>query len=146
LAYLRLSEDCEIYFFAHVGGGFECCGCQLMPLGPESIVRLANEEEAVGHLAKHEAAGHKGFSWEVVEEILGYRERRPDPVLDEMVTMARADGGKVMTADADVPVDVRMDVDLAAFAKRLADAPDNVHVREQIAKEFIEFLKGARRQ
>lgn len=29
MSYVRFSDDSDIYMFAHVGGGFECCSCRL---------------------------------------------------------------------------------------------------------------------
>ena len=32
MSYARFSKDSDIYVYAHVGGGFECCACRIGPL------------------------------------------------------------------------------------------------------------------
>lgn len=130
MAYLRASDTCDVYFFAHVEGGYECCGCLL---NRHKCVRCIGDfahsaaEEAVLHLQAHIKAGHRGIGSDVIDQIFGYQERTPDLVLQEMMDKVRVQGGKIFTYDADVPADLRVsDEDVAKLEPSQAVYPESM--------------------
>lgn len=140
MAYLRVSDTCDVYFFAHVDGGFECCGCILYGndcVRCEGDFAHSSMEDAVLHLQEHVTAGHRGIGSDVFDQIFGYQERTPDLVLAELIDKARAQGGKVCTYDADVPAEVRANPD--AFDLMEAIRQGGVFP-ENMIKEVLKLL------
>jgi hypothetical protein len=56
MSYCRFGEDgSDVYIFASVRGGIECCGCWVN--SGESI-NVATQEEMLHHINLHRRAGH----------------------------------------------------------------------------------------
>lgn len=77
------SADCpdcpgsDVYLYASVYGGFDCCGCKL---GTPPALETA--DEVVAHLDAHRAAGHHVPAWDfraMVEEELAEQAAEPAP-------------------------------------------------------------------
>jgi hypothetical protein len=55
MAWLRPSDECDVYVFENFGGWIECCRCHLTQPDP----MLDTVEEMLAHLEEHRKAGHK---------------------------------------------------------------------------------------
>lgn len=56
MSYCRFSNS-DVYMFASVNGGIECCACALQKKDITSV-NFNTEEEAINHLYEHKKAGH----------------------------------------------------------------------------------------
>jgi hypothetical protein len=125
MAYLRLTDSCKVYFFDRVGGGWECCGCLLMPPDHKDIsVQLNTLDEVYPHLAKHVVRGHITLheADRVGLELRGEVIRRTDVVINEMVRQAQIQGDgatRIVSDDADVPAEMRWTT--KEFAERMLE-------------------------
>lgn len=142
MAYLRISDDCDVYFIASTEGGFECVGCKLDTYNSVFIQGTANvsvQERAVQHLQDHQDAGHKGIDNYTLDEVMGYLPRRHDLVLQELIDTAQANDGKIMTRDADCPPEIRGEIDLALVAEKFLTG--EVAVTEPMKQELAKALR-----
>ena len=57
MSYARFSRDSDVYVFAHVEGGYECCACGLA--GTWGSIRCQTIKEMLDHLEEHKKAGDK---------------------------------------------------------------------------------------
>lgn len=63
MSYVRFGKDSDIYLYASIYGGVDCCGCALGE--NRSGVNLTTSAELTQHLAVHEKAGHScgHYTW-----------------------------------------------------------------------------------
>jgi len=54
MSYCRWSDESDVYLYAHVAGGWECCGCFL-----EEQTTMTTLQDVLDHLQAHRDAGHK---------------------------------------------------------------------------------------
>lgn len=123
MAYLRAREDCGVYFYWSVNDVWECCGCSLLPKDKTQItVAFSDISDAILHLRIH--AANKDVTFEEAEKVIaqmhGIEPREPDLVIQDLVSTARAGGGKIASDDSDVPADIRITADelLAQLAEQ----------------------------
>lgn len=55
MSYVRFSANSDVYIYASIMGGVECCGCR----SSMQSVNLRTRTELVAHLEYHERAGHR---------------------------------------------------------------------------------------
>ena len=57
MSYCRSGKDSDVYMFASIRGGWECCGCHLEKDLP--IIHFKTRREALDHLYFHRQRGQK---------------------------------------------------------------------------------------
>jgi len=108
MAYARFAPECDLYVLEHCEGGYVCVECVLLPGEPHLAPK-----KMLDHIGEHYGAGHKvPMKLLSVFGILsdGLPVPHVDPVLTEMIAMARRDKAKIASWDADVPDDLRLDM------------------------------------
>ena len=79
MSYCRWSDDSDVYLYAHVSGGWECCGCSMgelvegrypkelckmldipdEPFMNSPSIHMTTLQEVLDHLQAHRDAGHQ---------------------------------------------------------------------------------------
>lgn len=57
MSYARFGVDCDVYVFLATDGHVECSDCALIE--GHASARLPSSADAITHLRRHRAAGHK---------------------------------------------------------------------------------------
>jgi hypothetical protein len=134
MAYARFTPECDLYVFEHHEGGYVCSGCRIM-YKPEST--KLNAKKMLEHIGEHYRRGDKvPMKLLSVFGILsdGLPVPHVDPVVVEMIAMARREGGKVASWDADVPDDLRMDMD--SILDHILDPKEKGIITKAVAAEI----------
>lgn len=122
MAYVRWGSvathgyDSDLYIYRSSRGGYECCGCLVARedgRGGE-IVQFYDLELLIAHVGVHADRGHTVPDW-LVNTLRGASlassHTMIDPVIEQLVSEARRNNGKIASWDLDVPDDLRMKVE-----------------------------------
>lgn len=133
----------QVYIMDHTDGDLECVGCKRPPAdapvgAPVGTYRCWTREEMAEHVQWHLDSGDAVPDF-VIPSLQSRGPRWVDTTVAEMISACESGGGKIATADAEVPIKYRMDMaELIEFIRALGpDAnEDDLRMLDNIRGEW----------